>query len=247
MQIDQATSSAITDLWNQVEARMQQAPSLEAAAQQLAMALHTTFAESVVLARVYTTVPFDSLPVANQAFVRRLAESAGAAADLKGTTPVLSLIGTHGQEEAWNNRRNSQGHAGIPFISSAFVGAIPMIARLLHELGVPSDWVDSHDTSMILETIGHTAGLFFVDNAAEAVDTQGRKIIAAQDFVANYGVRSVFGVGGAYLGTGQMLVAVVFCRDAVPRDTAEHFLPLVSLFQSKTDALVGAQQIFAAG
>lgn len=187
------------------------------------------------------------LPADNQAFVRRLAESAGAAVELKGSTPVLSLIGTHGQENKWNDRRNSAGHAGIPLISSAFVGAIPMIARLLHELGVPSDWVDSHDTSMILETIGHTAGLFFVDNAAEAVDTQGRKIIAAQDFVADYGVRSVFGIGGAYLDTGQILVTVVFCRDAVSRDTAEHFLPLVNLFQSKTGALVGAQQVFAAG
>jgi hypothetical protein len=244
MQIAQATSSTIRNLWTQVEADIQQAQTLEAAAQQLATALHTTFEESVVLARVYTTVPFETLPPTNQSFVRALA---GDAADLQGTTPVLSLIGTHGQEDDWNSRRNSKGHAGIPLISSAFVGAIPMIARLLHELGVPGDWVDSHDTNMILETIGHTAGLFFVDNAAEATDNQGRKIIAAQDFVSTYGVQSVFGIGGAYLDTGQMLVIVVFCRDGVSRDTAEHFLPLVSLFQSKTDALVGAQQIFAAG
>lgn len=244
MQITQATSSTITNLWSQVESNLQQAQTLEAAAQQLAAALHTTFEESVLLARVYTTVPFETLPPANQSFVRALA---GEAADLKDTTPVLSLIGTHGQEADWNSRHKSQGHVGIPLISSAFVSAIPMIARLLHELGVPGDWVDSHDTNMILETIGHTAGLFFVDNATEATDTQGRKIIAAQDFVSAYGVRSVFGIGGAYPDTGQILVIIVFCRLSVSRDTAEHFLPLVSLFQNKTAALVGAQQIFAVG
>ena len=37
----------------------------------------------------------------------------------------------------------------------------------------------------------------------------GRKIIAAQDFVAAHGVSSVFGIGGAY-STGQMVVIVLF-------------------------------------
>jgi hypothetical protein len=244
MQIAQATSSTITNLWSQVEADIQQAQTMEDAAQKLATALHSQFEASVVLARVYTTVPFETLPPANQSFVRALA---GDAADLKDTTPVLSLIGTHGQEDDWNSRHNSQGHAGIPLISAAFVGAIPMIARLLHELGVPSDWVDSHDTDMIIQTIGHSAGLFFVDNAAEATDAQGRKIIVAQDFVSTYNVQSVFGTGGAYLDTGQMLVIVVFCRDRFARDIAERFLPLTSLFQNKTATLVGTQNIFTDG
>ncbi len=175
-----------------------------------------------------------------------MAESADAASDLKGTTPVLSLIGTHGQEEDWCDRRKSQGHVGIPLISSAFVGAIPMISRLLNELGIPLDWVDSHDSEIIIETIGSSVGLFFVENAAEATDDQGRNIIAAQDFVSSHNVRSVFGTGGAYSG-GQMLVIVAFCRDVFSRATAESFLPLASLFQSKTTALVETGSIFSEG
>lgn len=246
MKIDQATAATVTNLWSNIEARIGQAGCLEAAAQALAAALHSQFSESVVLARVYTTVALDALPTANQTFVRNLAESAGAASELKSSTPILSLLGTHGQEAAWNDRHNSQGHVGIPLISASFVDAIPMIARLLHELEVPVDWADSHDPAVLIETIGHSAGLFFVADAANAVDVQGRKIIVAEDFVASHGVKSVFGIGGAYRDTGQLFVFVLFCQDAFSRDTAELFLPLASLFQNKTASLVGANQIFAA-
>lgn len=244
MKIEQVTSSTVIELWSEVESRIEQSSCLEDAAQELVTALYTKFGESVVIARTFVTVPFDALPQTNKEFVQNLAESAQAASDLKPTTPVLSLIGTHGRKENWCDRRKSEGHVGIPLISSAFVGAIPMISRLLREFGVPMDWVDSHDSEIIIETIGNSAGLFFVENAAEATDHEGRNIIAAQDFVAENNVTSVFGIGGAYAG-GQMLVIVVFCSDAFPRERAENFIALTSLFQSKTTALVEAHQVFS--
>ena len=243
MQIQQATSATITQLWEKVEPNVKQSQSLAAAAQAVAEALHTQFEESVVLARVYLTSSLDALPHTNKDFVQKLAESAEAADDLRAATPVLSLIGTHGQEADWCDRRNSKGHVGIPLISSAFVGAIPMISRMLGELGVPMGFLDSYDTGIIVENIGSAAGLFFVEDAAEATDSEGRKIIAGQDFVADYSVKSVFGIGGAYDG-GQLLVVVVFCRDAFSRIIAEHFLTLVNLFKSQTNDLVSGQRIF---
>jgi len=246
MQIQQATSDTITQLWTNVEPSIKQSQNLEVAAQTVVEALHTHFEESVVLARVYLTSLFDALPQANKDFVQKLTESAGAADDLKVVTPVLSLIGTHGQETDWCDRRNSKGHVGIPLVSSAFVGAIPMISRMLRELGVPMGFLDSHDTGIIIENIGSSAGLFFVEDAAEAIDSEGRKIIAAQDFVTDYSVKSVFGIGGAY-DDGQLLVVVVFCRDAFSRITAEHFLTLVNFFKSRTNALVRDQRIFTNG
>jgi hypothetical protein len=244
MQIEQSTSDSIAQLWAKVEPSVKQSQSLEEAAQAAAKALHTQFEESVVLARVYLTSSFDALPQTSKDFVQKLAESVGAADDLKAATPVLSLIGSHGQEADWCDRRNSKGHVGIPLISSAFIGAIPMISRMLGELGVPMDFLDSHDTGIIIENIGSAAGLFFVENAAEATDNEGRKIIAVQDFVAKYSVKSVFGIGGAYDG-GQLLVVVMFCRDAFSRTTAENFLTLANLFQSQTNALVSGQHVFA--
>ena len=246
MKIEQTTASVVSEFWANVEPGVEQANCLEEAAQELVAALHKQFDESVVLARVYVTAPFDTLPASNKTFVQNLAESAGAETDLKVTTPVLSLIGTYGQEEDWCDRRNSKGHVGIPLISSAFVGAIPMISRLLHELGVPMDWMDTHETEMIIKTVGREAGLFYVENAAEATDHEGRKIIAAQDFVSDYDVKSVFGIGGAYAG-GQVFTIVAFCRDVFPRDVAEHFLPLANSFQGQTSAFVETNKIFSEG
>ena len=156
---------------------------MEDAAQVLVDAVYLQFKESVVLARMFVTVPYDSLPPSHRHFVRQQADNAEAAGGLKTATPVLSLVGTCGQEQSWNDRRRSTGHVGIPLISSTFVDAIPMIARLLKELGIPLDWVDSQDSTMIEKTMGRSAGLFFVEDATEATDHRGRKIITAQHFV----------------------------------------------------------------
>jgi hypothetical protein len=244
MKIEQATASTITELWTKVEPRVKQSKSLEEAAQALATALHTQFQESVVLARVYFTVPFGALPGTNKAFVQKLAESADSASDLKATTPVLSLIGTAGQEVDWNDRRKSKNHVGIPLTSSAFVDAIPMISRLLKELGVPLDWVDTQDAE-IVKKMDRAAGLFFVENAAEATDHQGRKIIPAQDFVSGHNVKTVFGVGGGYAG-GQIVVVVAFCRDLIPRASAERFVALRDAFKGNTSSLVETAKVFSA-
>jgi histone H3/H4 len=244
MRIEEATVSTVTDLWTQLQPRVESSESLENAAQELATALHSQFDESVVIARVFVTVPFDTLPEVNRDFVQKLAESAGVASDLKTGTPVLSLVGSHGQEEDWNDRRKSKGHVGIPLISSSFVDAIPMISRLLKELGVPLDWVDSHDSEIIVQTLSGATGLFFVEDAGEATDQEGRKIIAAQDFVSSYDVKSVFGTGGVY-PNGQMVVVVVFCRDSFARAEAEQFLALTQLFKGETTSLAGSAAIFS--
>ncbi len=243
MKLEQTSLSTITALWRNIEPNIQQSTCLEEASQTLAGTLYTEFEESVVLARVFLTLPFSGLPPANKEFVQKLVESAGVSG-LKGTTPVLSLLGTRGEKADWNDRCNSRGHLGIPLISSAFVDAIPMISRLLKELGVPLAWVDSHDSEIIRLAVGRSAALFFVENAADATDTQGRKIIAAQDFVSTHLVKSVFGAGRAYCDS-QILVMIVFCRDFVSRATAQRFLTLTESFESKSAARFGTNKVFA--
>ena len=244
MKIEQATSQMISEFLAQLEPLIHEVNTLEDAAQELVVSLQKKFDESVVIARAFVTVPYGSLPPKNREFVQKLAESAGAEADLKPATPVLSLIGSYGQETDWRDRRKSKGHVGIPLISSSFVDAIPMISRLLKELGVPMTWVDSHDSEIIAKTMDPSGGLFFVDNATEATDLQGRKIIAAQDFVFAYSVKSVFGTGGVYPG-GQIVVIVAFCRDAFTKAAAERFLELNSWFRNKTDSIVQETKIFS--
>jgi hypothetical protein len=243
MRIGEATPVAITDLWGSVEDRVRGAKSVEEAAQELAKALHLRFEDSVALARVFFTVRFGSLPEDRQEFVREVARPSGAVMELKSTTPVLSLVGTHGDEEDWDDLRKSRGHLGIPLISTEFVKAIPMISRLLRELEVPLDWIDTHDASVIQKTLGESSSLFFVDDAGHATDDQGRKIIVDEDFVASYKIQSVFGIGGAYSG-GEILVTVVFNPDRFGRESAEQFLPLATLFKSNTERLVAQRRIF---
>src|SRR5262245_50716266 len=105
MTFEQATGLSIAHLWATVEPCVELATSLEQAAQALATALYSQFAESAILARVYVTVPFVALPPQTQAYVRSLP---GAAAVLADSTPVLSLLGTQGQKVDWNDRRNSR-------------------------------------------------------------------------------------------------------------------------------------------
>ncbi|MBW2244977.1 MAG: hypothetical protein JRH01_23600 [Deltaproteobacteria bacterium] len=244
MRIGEATPVAITDLWGRVESRVRSAGNLAEAAQELAKELHLCFEASVALARVFFTVPYGSLPEDRQEFVRALARPSGAVVDLNSTTQVLSLVGTHGDQKDWNDPGKSRDHLGIPLISAQFVGGIPMISRLLRELKVPLDWIDTHDAAVIQKTLGESSSLFFVDDAGVATDDDGRKIIAARDFVADYKIQSVFGIGGAYSG-GEMLVTVVFNHDRFERENAEQFLPLATLFKSNTERLVAQRRIFA--
>jgi hypothetical protein len=81
-----------------LEPRAQMATSLEEAAQALATALYSQFAESVILARVYVTVPFAALPPLTRAFVQA---RPGAASALNGKTPVLSRKSRPCSYAAW--------------------------------------------------------------------------------------------------------------------------------------------------
>ena len=83
---------------------------------------------------------------------------------------MLSLLGTSGVKPAWNDRRQSQGHVGIPMVSAAFIEAILMMSRLLKQLGVRLDWIASHDSQIITKVMGEMSGVFFVADAATEVD-----------------------------------------------------------------------------
>ena len=89
-----------------------------------------------------------------------------------------------------------------------------------------------------------SVGLFYVGNAAEATDHEGRKIITEQDFVSRYSIKSVFGTGAVY-ESGQMLINVIFCRDIFPRNLSEFFMTLASSFRRTTSSLVEKGKIFS--
>lgn len=236
----------VSKLQESMRDSMARATSLEAAAQSCVSAIYETYSESLVLARLYASIPFAQLPASNRAFVRSLAESKGVVAKLRDTTPVLTLLGTRGVMPAWNDRHNSQGHVGIPLVATSFVESIPMLARLLQELGVGLDWIDKQDIHEVDRILaGGMCSLFHVDDAATAVDRLNRKIIPAQDFVQAHRVQTVFGMGGGYVG-GAFASFIFFSRESIPRTTAQRLVPIVNVFKATTMPLVLSGRFCAA-
>ncbi|MGA8240235.1 MAG: hypothetical protein WB818_06640, partial [Desulfobacterales bacterium] len=74
---------------------------------------------------------------------------------------------------------------------------------------------------------------------------KGRKIIAAQDFVEEEKVKTVFGVGGCYLGTSLFFTTIVFVREFVDKDMVERFMLQANKFKTATLRLVIKGKIFA--
>jgi hypothetical protein len=220
--------------------------TLEEAARAYTSLLFAELKESVLLTRLFATTQNCDLPSARAQFVHALSESAGVSGAVNDGTLVLNLLGTAGEEPDWMEPMKSKGHVGIPLVSSAFVGSIPMMSRLLHQLGAGIDWIDQKDTSMVARALGMMGGVFFVEDAETEVDSQGRKVIAAQDFVKRYGVKSVFGFGGGYAGTQTFLVVINFLRDKIDKQTAERFLSGIDRFKASTIDQVRQKAVFQA-
>src|SRR5262245_10429521 len=215
----------------------------DAAAQGVAELLYEELAESIVLTRVYVTVPWSELPAAEQAHVRSVVAGSADAASLGDGTRVLSLMGTRGIRPEWNDRRRSREHLAIPLLRTRFVEGIPMIARLMTQMGIGLEWIDRGDTAVFYRILGKVAGLFFVDEASSAVDDLGRRIIPAQDFVREHGVRTVFGFGGGY-PDATFAALIVFCREPVARAQAERMMPCFNALKAGTAGAVGQRRFF---
>jgi hypothetical protein len=231
-------------LKNWTAATINPTPTLERAAQLYAEQLFSDFSTSVLI-RIYATIPYAALPEKARSFAHRLATSAGVADQLYPDTQVLCLMGTKGKRAEWSDRQQSKGHQAIPLVSSKFVQAIPMITRLLNEFGIGTDWLDLPDkTSMITKSMGKIATVFYVPDAATARDPINRLVIPAQDFVKQNGVKTVFGVGGAY-AVGCICTVLCFVSETLDRSVVDRFLPVINFFKQATTRPVMDGRFFA--
>lgn len=236
---------AVNALRNKTEQVLQNCSSLEDASQKFIEIFYEEFSESVILARLFATVPFKKLPAANQDFVSNLAESKGISHLLSDKTLVLSLLGTRGRKDNWNDRRKSNEHVGIPIVSLDFIDSIPMMSRLLKELGVEVNWIDREDTKIVIKLRGSKAGVFFVCDASTDTDQKGRKIISAQDFVEEYKIKTVFGFGGGYGVSENFITTIIFTTETIDRTKAEQLMFMINMIKSATTELVLKGKIFA--
>lgn len=242
--LSDATQQDVVDLRQNIKDAVADTQCLTDAAQAFCQLLFETYAESLVLARLYGVVKADLLPQEDYDFASRVAKDAGIA--MMNITPVLNLLGTHGEERQWRDRRLSQNHRAIPLLGSNQVRRIPMVAGLLSDLGLDLGTLDTPNSDTTRVMLGGLNGLFYVPDARNERDDQGRLLIPDQQFVDQYGVKSVFGMGGSYLD-GTHVVAILFCKESLPRRIVRRFSLLISHFKVATEGVVGAQDLYVPG
>jgi hypothetical protein len=217
------------------------ARSLEQAAQHYTR-LFTSEFPSVILSRLFVVLPYEALPVEERTWA---VERVGHDARLLPATRVLCLLATQGREAAWNDRCRSVDHRAIPLLDRQFVQDAPMVAKLLADLQVDLAMLDDGRLGSTRLMPGGLNGTFYVEDAQTALDAKRRPIIASQDFVKAWGVRTVFGMGGVYVD-GTLVISIVFSTETLDRLTVDRFPSLISNFKMATADLVATPRIFRA-
>lgn len=231
-------------LHDEISEKAKTCNSLESAAQAYMSSLYDNLSESIVLARLFATIHFKDLQEEVKSYVKRIVESAGVKDKLKETTLVLTLLGSRGVNNIWNNRSNSRDHKGIPLISKEFVETIPMPYQMLKQLGIGLDWIENVDAGLNLKTAGRINGIFYVRDAKTEVDSKKRKVIASQEFVDEWNIKSVFGVAGSYLGSSTFFTTVVFARETLDREIIDRFILQANKFKTATMGIVHKKIFF---
>lgn len=242
--VGRARDSDIEALVQRLKVELPPSGALDIGAQIFTQAFYESFEQSLALARVYATVPYADLPAFNRDFVDTLAANKGVSDSLVDATSVLSLMGTFGSEACWCDRKQSAGHVGIPLVSAAFVDAIPMVSRMLQQVGAGIEWVDYNDLAIAKQTAAKMSGFFYVADAATELDSHGRHVIPAQDFVRENRVKTVFGLSSGY-ESGTIVVAIIFVKEEVSEESVARLQPALGAFKTATDSLVSGGSLFS--
>ncbi|MEY2463324.1 MAG: phosphoserine phosphatase RsbU/P [Acidimicrobiaceae bacterium] len=195
------------------------ATSMEEAARATVGYLRDNFVEkstgepSLSLVRFYKTHPYDRLEPDLQDYA---SAATPGQTNLSGVR-CLTLLATAGEEPAWNNRALSRGHKAIPLLSTEAVDRMPMVSRLIAQLGFDvADLID-HEAQSIHDLEQRAHNVFYVPEARDS-----EHVPAQNDFVIPYGIRSVLGFGGL-LPDRSLFAVVMFSSTPIPPLTADVF------------------------
>jgi signal transduction histidine kinase/DNA-binding response OmpR family regulator len=219
--LDNFTLSELTDDLITLRKLGRGAASMEETANRMVRYLHDRFVikgtkqRCCALVRLFITQPFGQLDPDLQNRAREMLGHIQESTSHK----CLVLLGTAGDESEWNARQSSKWHRIIPLPSEQVLSSIPMIAHLIHQLGVDVNCVLQPTPSMILAAEQRTYNVFHVPEAV------GSPFIPAQDnFVIPYGITSVLGFGGL-LPSGELFAVILFSRTRIDQYTAAMFKP----------------------
>ncbi len=204
--------------------------------------LFAEFGDSLVLARLFGTVPFAFLPEREQGFARRIAEQRSLSAELTPDTIVVTLLASRGRRPEWNDPSSSRRRLAIPILNESSFDAIPLIGRLLSDTKLGEAWSRKQETLARIETAGGMSQLLHVSDARTMRSSDGRPAVPDQDFVADNGVRTVLVLGGSYLN-GCVIALILFTTELLTEEQSAKFTPLVNTIKSATMKPVMAGRI----
>ncbi len=237
------TFDNVRELQRRIEVELKESKSLQQASQRFVELLFSELSESAVLFRVFSTVAFGALPERDREFARALARERECESALNEKTTVVSLLGTRGKRNPWNERLASRRHLAIPLTQASFIKTIPMVARLMSDMGTGLEWVEKQKLNMVVRSMGQMARVLYVEDAREVDTGDGFKVVPDQDFVVENGVRTVLGLGGAYLDR-TIVTVILFTNELIPHGRVEKLMPLVHGFKVVTMKNVMQGRIF---
>ncbi len=237
MLITEGTQATIRELGHRLDRKLEDARTLEEAGQIFVDEVYEEFRDSISLLRLFVTIPIVELPPEIQDFANRLAKGANSPTPLPPDSYILTLLGTTGIYRDWRIRSRSKGHLGIPLVTADFVETIPMLSALLKQLGFDLGWL-REEPDIVARQMGRLSGTFYVEDASAARDSENRPIIAAQDFVKDCGIRTVFGIGGGYITSAKFFTCICFTTQAIEKEQVVRFQSLSGVFKKGTAELI---------
>lgn len=176
-----------------------------------------TNSPNCALVRCFQTHPYVDLPEEVQAVARRALSGREPASGLR----CLALLGTRGIEAGWNQPETSVNHRVIPLVDAAAVQGMPMVVRLLEQMGLEAADIVGPKTNLLMDASQYrNFGVFHVETAlgSEHIPDQ-------QTFIEEYGIRSVVGMGGL-LPSGEIFAVLLFARVVISPEVAALFRTL---------------------
>lgn len=190
--------------------------SFEQAANFCVKALYDEFRQEngdhiFTLVRIFRLSQFSELPAEIQTKVQR-----------ELGDRWMALMATIGQEPAWCDRKQSQGHQAIV----AGENQSPMLKAAFEQLGLKID-EDTISRDLVFEEVSLLTHYFHVPEAL------GSRHVPAQDqFVKPYRIHSVVGLGSPFV-TNSAYLALAFAKALISSEDAQKFAelsPFISTF-----------------
>jgi hypothetical protein len=169
--------------------------------------------KACALVRFFCTQDYDQLDEELKECADKLLTDAQRTSKMK----CLVNVATRGDLPAWNDPRLSRNHRVIPLPSEAIVLEMPMIAKLIVDMGMNINKVLVPHGEIMIGKSEKDYNIFHIANAV------GSEFIPAQnEFVIPHKIKSVIGFGGT-TNAGNMFAVILFSKVRLSTEIANSF------------------------